>query len=79
MPEDGEQYIDLGISHLRIVAVQLHVVYKELREAGFDKSESLYLISQLLVVSTPEVDSGPYRYDNYNDNERDDDDDGAGA
>ena len=76
MAEDGEQYVDLGISHLRIVAVQLHVIYKELREAGFDKSESLYLISQLLVATAPEVQNDQYGY-GYN--EGDDDGDSTAA
>jgi len=67
---------DLYISPLRINALQLNELYKELLSVGFKSQEALYLVGQVLV-------SGimiPYE-DNYQEDERDeqefnDDEDG---
>jgi|LauGreDrversion4_2_1035121.scaffolds.fasta_scaffold4524771_1 hypothetical protein len=57
---------DLYISPLRINALQLNELYKELLSVGFKSQEALYLVGQVLV-------SGimiPYE-DNYQEDERD--------
>jgi hypothetical protein len=57
---------DLYISPLRINALQLNELYKELLSVGFKSQEALYLVGQVLV-------SGimiPYE-DNYHEDERD--------
>ena len=67
---------DLYISPLRINALQLNELYKELLSVGFKSQEALFLVGQVLV-------SGimiPYE-DNYQEDERDeqefnDDEDG---
>lgn len=57
---------DLYISPLRINALQLNELYKELLSVGFKSQEALFLVGQVLV-------SGimiPYE-DNYQEDERD--------
>lgn len=34
---------------LRTVGVQMNEVYEELKRAGFDKNEALYLVAQMLI------------------------------
>lgn len=38
-------------SPLREATVQLHEMYAELRSAGFNKKEALYLVSKILTTS----------------------------
>lgn len=61
---------------LRTVGVQMNEVYEELKRAGFDKNEALYLVAQMLVetmqygvVETIEDDN-----DESDDNDYDEDD-----
>jgi len=67
---------DLYISPLRINALQLNELYKELLSVGFKSQEALFLVGQVLVSGI----MVPYE-DNYQEDERDeqefnDDEDG---
>lgn len=38
----------IGVSPLKMAAMQLHEMYTNLREAGFSKREALYLVSKMM-------------------------------
>lgn len=57
---------DLYISPLRINALQLNELYKELLSVGFKSQEALFLVGQVLVSGI----MVPYE-DNYQEDERD--------
>jgi hypothetical protein len=67
---------DLYISPLRINALQLNELYKELLSVGFKSQEALFLVGQVLVsgVMIPYEDN--YQEDEIDEQEFDDDEDG---
>ena len=67
MSEEFDQYAsDVYISPLRINALQLNELYKELLSVGFKTQEALFLVAQVLVTGM----MIPYE-DNYREDERD--------
>lgn len=67
---------DLYISPLRVNALQLNELYKELLSVGFKSQEALYLVGQVLAtgIMVPYEDS--YQEDERDEQEFDDDEDG---
>jgi hypothetical protein len=47
-PFDEEMNSLLDVSPLKMASMQLHEMYRNLRESGFNRKEALYLVAQMM-------------------------------
>ena len=79
MAEEDYQFGELYSGPLRVSAIQLNELYRELRiSGGFSKDEALFLVGQVLISNILEIQISSYEdtFDDEQDEQDYNDDDG---